>query len=264
MEILKASQCRGGYKPTAEDLERIKNVPDSFLLSGDGIFTTLQGEGPRLGLMTTFVRLQKCNLRCGFCDSWYTWKTDEENFYREPEWVKRIELTDKIYEEQRNRGIENYVNRVVFTGGEPMLQQREMLNWIKENPIFEVEIETNATIMPGQPLLDNPLVAFNASPKLESSNNSMRQRFKRRVLDVLSSKESTAFKFVCSTEQDIYNVLDEYGFLPRRQIWIMPEGVTKEENYESYVNIRAALFRYGLQTTPRLQNIMFDGSLRGV
>lgn len=59
-EILKASQCQGGYKPTTEDIERLRNVPESFLLSGDAIFTTVQGEGPRLGLVTTFVRLQKC------------------------------------------------------------------------------------------------------------------------------------------------------------------------------------------------------------
>ena len=34
----------------------------------DEIFTSIQGEGYDSGLITTFVRLYGCNLKCKYCD----------------------------------------------------------------------------------------------------------------------------------------------------------------------------------------------------
>src|SRR5438046_10053865 len=44
-----------------------------LVLSTDGIFRTIQGEGPRLGRNTCFIRLAGCNLACSWCDTAYTW-----------------------------------------------------------------------------------------------------------------------------------------------------------------------------------------------
>jgi organic radical activating enzyme len=261
---LKASDCSGGYKPTKEEINNLKPVPDTFLVSGDWIFTTIQGEGTRLGKVTTFVRLHKCNLRCSWCDTWYTWKADEKEFWSEPKLLNRTDLRESVFDDQRSKGIDTEVKRIVFTGGEPMLQQKEIVTWIEENPDFEVEIETNGTILPKEELLTNPNVHFNCSPKLDSSGNSKIARFRENALLAISSKPSSCFKFVCSSPQDIEDVLAEYGFLPREQIWIMPEGVTKEENFVAYEAIRDSLLKYNLQTTPRLQNIIFNGALRGI
>lgn len=49
------------------DPEKLKMKPDHLKLSGDGIFYTLQGEGPTMGEPTSFLRLQICNLACGWC-----------------------------------------------------------------------------------------------------------------------------------------------------------------------------------------------------
>lgn len=35
------------------------------------IFKSIDGEGKRAGLPTTFVRLAGCNLRCRYCDTTY-------------------------------------------------------------------------------------------------------------------------------------------------------------------------------------------------
>ncbi len=33
------------------------------------IFTSINGEGIRAGELAVFIRLQGCNLRCGYCDT---------------------------------------------------------------------------------------------------------------------------------------------------------------------------------------------------
>lgn len=43
--------------------EKLRMKPGHLKLSGDGIFYTIQGEGPTMGEPTSFLRLQICNLR---------------------------------------------------------------------------------------------------------------------------------------------------------------------------------------------------------
>ena len=45
--------------------EKLRMKPGHLKISGDGIFYTLQGEGPTMGEPTSFLRLQICNLACG-------------------------------------------------------------------------------------------------------------------------------------------------------------------------------------------------------
>lgn len=98
------------------------------------IFASIQGEGRGQGLVTAFVRLAGCNLRCRWCDTPYAWDGGEE---------KSVEA---IAAEVRDLGIK----RVCITGGEPLLQGDELLQLlaILAEEKFEIEVETNGTIDP--------------------------------------------------------------------------------------------------------------------
>jgi 7-carboxy-7-deazaguanine synthase len=77
------------------------------------IYKSLQGESTHAGLPCIFVRLTGCNLRCAWCDSEYTFQGGV-----------KMSLDHVMSEVQRlspNGGL------VEITGGEPMLQQREVV-----------------------------------------------------------------------------------------------------------------------------------------
>lgn len=95
------------------------------------IYKSLQGESTHAGLPCVFVRLTGCNLRCSWCDSEYTFqggrKMGAEDILRE---VRRL---------SPNRGL------VEITGGEPMLQERELVPLMNEllEEGFRVLLETS-------------------------------------------------------------------------------------------------------------------------
>ena len=70
------------------------------------IFHSIQGEGTLMGLPMLFVRTNRCNLRCRWCDSVYTFAGGEEY------------PMEKIREIVKDSPEE----WVCFTGGEPLIQ----------------------------------------------------------------------------------------------------------------------------------------------
>jgi 7-carboxy-7-deazaguanine synthase len=76
------------------------------------IYRSIQGESSFAGVPCIFVRLAACNLRCTWCDSEYTFTGGRK---MSPEEVEQEVL------QLAPAGL------VEFTGGEPMLQERELL-----------------------------------------------------------------------------------------------------------------------------------------
>lgn len=77
------------------------------------IYKSLQGESTYAGLPCIFVRLTGCNLRCTWCDSEYTFHGGRK--------MTQGQILTEVASLSPNGGL------VEITGGEPMLQERELI-----------------------------------------------------------------------------------------------------------------------------------------
>jgi len=105
----------------------------------NSIFTSIDGEinAWYQGRISTFVRLQGCNLRCEYCDTLYA--QDYSPFVYTPTPYQVFDILEKT-------GCKN----VTITGGEPLLQKSELkilLDLLVENR-YQISVETNGTISP--------------------------------------------------------------------------------------------------------------------
>ena len=82
------------------------------------IYKSLQGESTHAGLPCVFVRLTGCNLRCSWCDSEYTFHGGRK--------MTSEEVLAEVRRLSPNGGL------VEITGGEPMLQERELVPLMME------------------------------------------------------------------------------------------------------------------------------------
>jgi 7-carboxy-7-deazaguanine synthase len=82
------------------------------------IYKSLQGESTYAGLSCIFVRLTGCNLRCTWCDSEYTFQGGRK--------MTQEEVCAEVTRLSPNGGL------VEITGGEPMLQERELVPLMRQ------------------------------------------------------------------------------------------------------------------------------------
>jgi len=80
-------------------------------------YKSLQGESTYAGLPCVFVRLTGCNLRCSWCDSEYTFQGGRK--------MTVEEVLSEVSRLSPGGGL------VEITGGEPMLQEREVVPLMK-------------------------------------------------------------------------------------------------------------------------------------
>ncbi len=90
------------------------------------LYKSVQGESSFTGLPCIFVRFAGCNLRCAWCDSEYTFAGGKP--FSQDEVIAQVEALAPC-------------RLVEFTGGEPMLQAKELL------PLMEALLGLGYTLM---------------------------------------------------------------------------------------------------------------------
>ncbi len=92
------------------------------------IFHSVQGEGFHAGIPHVFVRFGNCNLRCEWCDTDFL-SYDERSLES---------IVDEV--------LSYNCDRVIFTGGEPALQDLSTIGSSLKGEGIILSIETNGTI----------------------------------------------------------------------------------------------------------------------
>ena len=155
---------------------------------------------------------------------------------------------------------------VVISGGEPLLQQRELLNLLGglKKKDYWIEIETNGTIVPQRMVLE--LVdQINCSPKLSNSGDSKAKRVQPKALEALVASEKVFFKFVVGSPDDMDEVLEYVNdyFIPPQRVYLMPLGKTKKELAVTSELVRKLAVWHNFIYSSRL-HVELWGTVRGV
>lgn len=233
------------------------------------IFASLQGEGPSIGRASTFVRLSRCNLACEWCDTAYTWRFSGDNRpHRDHIAFERADNQIALPEAEVAAMIAALEpNRLVITGGEPLLQGAALVRMLAAldalRPGMHVEIETNSTVAP-HPALDARINQFNVSPKLAHSGNPASLALLPERLALWAAEPRAFFKFVVATQADVEEVLSlqqTYGIVAER-LFLMPEGRSSQIVRERSRWLADTCAHLGLRFTDRL-HIHLWGDTRG-
>lgn len=140
------------------------------------IYKSLQGESTYAGLPCIFVRLTGCNLRCSWCDSEYTFQGGRKMTLEEVgAEVKRLSPGGGLVE---------------ITGGEPMLQEREVVplmeHLLKEK--YEVLLETS-----GERPLESVPVGVVKIVDVKCPNSGEPDTFRLENLETLRTHDEVKF-----------------------------------------------------------------------
>lgn len=146
------------------------------------IFHSIQGEGLLMGIPMLFVRTNRCNLRCNWCDSTYTFTGGNEVSLDEI--VKNVEGSSEAW--------------VCLTGGEPLLQ-REAEEFVSRMDKLgkNVLIETGGSL-PVKAFVEYPNTVIDMDVKTPSSGEE--DSILRENLKFL--RPSDYIKFVIKDDSD--------------------------------------------------------------
>lgn len=242
------------------------------------IFASIDGEGSRQGLLTTFLRLHDCNIRCSYCDMTYSYGID--SVFTE---MTVAEVADVI------ESLGNH--RITITGGEPLLQEaavvelidelnrrkaetmqdntsgqagstciididkfdkREMLN----NSLYDFNIETNGTIIPSFHR-DNVWFTYDYKTPSSLAEESMN-------IDIFKvATERDLIKFVVGSPEDLdcmRRIIDQYP--TAAQIYVSPvwgqiEAVLIIDYMKAY-NLQNVRFQL------QIHKFVWDPDIKGV
>jgi 7-carboxy-7-deazaguanine synthase len=146
------------------------------------VFHSIQGEGPFTGVRTSFIRTARCNLRCSWCDTTYSFGPGRER-----------SIPSLIGEIKRHK-----THHACLTGGEPLLQ-KESVELVSElsRQGYTTVIETGGSLDVA-PYLKIDRVVLSVDVKCPASKMEARNRWSN--LPLLRSTDIV--KFVIQDRRD--------------------------------------------------------------
>jgi len=222
------------------------------------IFHSIQGEGMLVGVPSVFVRVSGCNLRCVWCDTPYaSWQPEGGEMTVASVLAAVAEFDCK---------------HVVLTGGEPMIFRDvvPLTRGLRERG-RHITIETAGTVWQ-----DVVCDLASVSPKLNNATPHDRDggkyvamheaaRLNLAVLRRFVAPGAYQFKFVVERAEDLTEIealIAEVGGVDRQRVWLMPQGVTREELASRATWLARVCKQSGFRYGPRLHIELF-GNTRG-
>ena len=214
------------------------------------IFESINGEGKKAGQLALFIRFQKCNLNCSYCDT--KWANKDDSPYS-------LMSLEELYKKVVESGIKN----ITITGGEPLFQENIeiFLKKLAENPEISVEIETNGSInlKKFREIKNGP--SFTMDYKLPKSN--MEKFMDLENFKYLTKKDTV--KFVASDIDDLEKareIIEKYSLVEKCAVYISP--VFGKIELSSIVDFMKKYNMNGVNMQLQIHKIIWDPEAKGV
>ena len=215
-------------------------------------FLSVDGEGPSSGELATFIRFQKCNLWCSWCDTKYSWNSEDIN--------ERLSAED-IYDYMKK----NNVNNVTLTGGEPLIQENidELLDILNEDENLNIHIETNGSIdiEPFKKKHTKGNISYIVDFKLPSSKMTQKMNYN----NLKCVEKDDVYKFVIGSMEDLnmaYLIIKDYNLTSRCKVYLSPVSGSIELNTIVEFMKEKNMNKVKLQI--QLHKVIWDKDARGV
>ncbi len=196
------------------------------------VFHSLQGEGPLTGVRTTFIRTARCNLRCSWCDTKYSFGPGRSR-----------SVGSLLAEVARHK-----TRNVCLTGGEPLLQgeSETLVERLADRGITTV-VETGGSL-DVSPYLGVPRLVLSVDVKCPSSKMEGRNLWAN--LPRLRSRD--VLKFVIADRRDyLYARRVVHGYhgaatLVFQPVWGTDAGRLADWVLRDRLNVRVMLQEHKL------------------
>lgn len=208
------------------------------------IFNSIEGEGIRVGLPCTFIRLFGCNLNCSYCDSRYACE----------EYGYAIMTAEEIVDQVKFYGCPC----VTVTGGEPMIHTgiNKLLKLLVDGG-FYVNVETNGSV---SELVDYGSHLF-YTVDYKTLSSGMSEKMDERAFTRLDRTD--VVKFVVGSVDDLNQALEVMERLNcRAQVFVSPIfGKIEPKAIVEYIQAHKL---WNWRTQVQLHKIIWDPDQRGV
>lgn len=192
----------------------------------NSIFDSLQGEGRFQGYPTQFVRLYGCNLNCSYCDA-------------------QSAVSGNTFDEMSVSDVANIIMKsscydLCLTGGEPLCQEEELAELLKNIKGKRISIETNGSFDVSAIGRKVPDIYFSIDWKTPSSGNT---DFNMKNIEFLK-KGRGWIKFVIGNDSDFEFVADKLKYLENVEVFVSPvfeEGRNLFEKTAKFVKLNRNL-----------------------
>ncbi len=279
------------------------------------VFYSIEGEGPFTGLPTLFVRTFGCNFTCsGFgnpsenkvipikidklddfvptvgCDSIYSWHPSYKHLtttYATDELASKIlSLLPGGTAKNPNSGESPVLS---FTGGEPTLHQRGIMELLKEPAMKDFDkilIETNCAVNLSEDFIqfltewqaqpgDERIIMWANSPKLKVSGEIEADAIRPDILAAQMRVTGTIhyMKFVSDGSRESFDEIKRvveifrnglpttHHHLMNRCIYVMPMGATLDEQKATQQKVALLCMEYGYTFCGRVHVSVFDNAI---
>jgi organic radical activating enzyme len=252
---------------------------ETLILSDDKVFYTIEGEGEFVGQPSVFMRLAMCNLTCNAwasegspngCDSYISWSVKNKMTFQE--------IWDEFFSRDGQNFAQHLNDRAILkiTGGEPLIQEKQLLKFVEflhqkmmddvsyNSPMFRIDFETNATLLPHDDWVMVWDATFTTSPKLSTNGDPVEKSYKPEVLK-WHRNHGSSFKFVVTCSEDIDEIWNKFVKpidIPEFRIWLMPCCGSRQEHVEAAEAVAEYAKALHVNFSPRLQLVIWDKALK--